>query len=252
VVSLIAQNIQAVRQRIDAAAHRAGRLPQEITLVAVSKTQPPELVIEACQSGLRHFGENRVPEGNQKALALAEWLARQENAGAAKWHFIGHIQSRQAELVLEGHYGLLHSVDSLKLARRLNRLAAQNQTGPINVLLQCNVSGEVSKFGFDLNQWQTDPRQLATFVSEVEAISQLEHVAVQGLMTMAPWSANPEDTRPTFRSLFALRETLRTKAPQFQWPQLSMGMTDDFEIAIEEGATIIRVGRAIFGERTYP
>ena len=251
-MSEIERNIQAVRQRIEAAARRAGRNPQDITLVAVSKTQPVELVMAAYQAGLRHFGENRVADGNPKAQALAEWLASQDKTEAARWHFIGHIQSRQAEAVLGGPYRLLHSVDSLKLARRLNRLAEEHRTGPMEVLLQANVSGEESKSGFELSRWKRDSAQLAAFLETVAEIAQLEYVKPGGLMTMAPWSPNPEEARPAFQSLFALRETLRAKLPHLAWPHLSMGMTDDFEIAIEEGATIIRVGRAIFGERNYP
>ena len=210
------------------------------------------MVIEAYQAGLRHFGENRVADGNPKAQALAEWLASQDKTEAARWHFIGHIQSRQAEAVLGGPYRLLHSVDSLKLARRLNRLAEEHRTGPMEVLLQANVSGEESKSGFELSRWKRDSAQLAAFLETVAEIAQLEYVKPGGLMTMAPWSPNPEEARPAFQSLFALRETLRAKLPHLAWPHLSMGMTDDFEIAIEEGATIIRVGRAIFGERNYP
>jgi len=247
-MSSIAANIEAVSERINAAARRAGRNSNEIMLVAVTKTHPVETVIEAHQAGLRHFGENRVQEGREKVAAMADWLAASPGLEPPIWHMIGHLQRRQAGDAL-GKFSLLHSVDSLKLARRIDRLAERDGIPPVDILLECNVSGETAKFGFALGQWSTDKGQFAAFIDTVEQIAALERVNIQGLMTMAPLSANPEETRPVFGSLAALRRTLQKEMPQLEWRHLSMGMTDDFEVAIEEGATIIRVGRALFGPR---
>ena len=249
--STVQANLEAVNKQIHAAALRAGRNAGEITLVAVTKTHPLETVIEAYQAGLRHFGENRVLDGKEKVQAMAQWLASQPDVDQPQWHFIGHIQSRQVAEVLEGSYHLLHSVDSLKLAQRLNRLAQQGNYPPVSVLLQCNVSGESTKSGFALTGWNKDNNILAAFVETTAEIARLNKIVICGLMTMAPWSDNPETARPTFKSLAALRHKLKKELPSINWHHLSMGMTDDFEIAIEEGATIIRVGRALFGERNY-
>jgi pyridoxal phosphate enzyme (YggS family) len=142
---------------------------------------------------------------------------------------------------------LIHSIDSVKLAERLARL--NEDKPPVAILLQCNVSGEASKSGFELSRWRTDGAQLAQFLKVVGQIAGLPHLTIQGLMTMAPLVEAPEKARPTFQSLAALRERLQVELPQISWRHLSMGMTDDFEVAVEEGATIVRVGRAIFGER---
>ncbi len=246
-MSQIAARIEAVRQRIDRAAARAGRSASDVTLVAVTKTYPLETVIEAYQAGLRHFGENRTAEGKAKAAGLTEWL-QQMGGEAPIWHLIGHVQSRQVDDAL-GVYRVVHSLDSLKLAQRLDRLAARDNCPPVEVLLQCNVSGEVSKSGFELVQWASHQAQWQAFLDTVIEISRLDHVIIRGLMTMAPWFDDPAEARPTFQSLAALRARLQAELPHLDWTHLSMGMSDDFEIAIEEGATIIRVGRSLFGER---
>jgi pyridoxal phosphate enzyme (YggS family) len=250
-MSEITANIAAVQQRIEAAARRAGRNPAEITLVAVTKTQPLETVVAAYQAGLRHFGENRSEEYLDKSVAFARWLAANPNNEPAWWHFIGHLQSRQVGPVLEAKPKLIHSVDSLKLAQRINRLAERAAEPPLDILLQCNVSGEATKSGFALENWSGDKRQLAALVEAVEQMRTLDYIAIRGLMAMAPVTDEPETVRPVFQSLAAVRTELRTRLPQVDWQHLSMGMTDDFEIAVEEGATLIRVGRAIFGERDY-
>ncbi len=249
-MSNLLANIDVVNQRMQAAAQRAGRKANDITLVAVTKTHPLATVIEAYQAGLRHFGENRVAEGREKVAEMAEWLSRQEGQQPPTWHLIGHLQSRQVGQTL-GQFKLIHSVDSLKLAQRINRLAERDDYPPVEVLLECNVSGEATKSGFGLNHWATDKNQFTTFLDDVTQMAGLDKIIIRGLMTMAPLAADPEDTRPVFRNLAALRETLRTELPQFEWEHLSMGMTDDFEVAIEEGATIIRIGRALFGERLW-
>ncbi|MCC7353436.1 MAG: YggS family pyridoxal phosphate-dependent enzyme [Anaerolineae bacterium] len=231
-------NLARVQERIAAAARRAGRAPAGVTLVAVTKTHPPEVVEAAYLAGLRHFGENRVEEAAPKIEAVAAWLVGQKlEADPPAWHMIGHMQSRKAEDAV-GPYALIHSVDSLKLARRLDRFASE--TGRrLPILLEINVSGEASKYGFT-------PAEVAAALAEIVALPSLH---VQGLMTMAPIVADPEETRPVFRALRALRDDLARRFPQMDGRHLSMGMTDDFEVAIEEGATIVRVGRAIFGER---
>jgi pyridoxal phosphate enzyme (YggS family) len=249
-MSAIAAKVETVYRRIQAAAQRAGRQADDIKLVAVTKTHPLATVIEAYQAGLRHFGENRADEGQAKVAAMADWLAQrsEERLDRPRWHFIGHLQSRQVGSVL-GQFKTIHSVDSLKLAQRINRLAKRDDFPPVEVFLECNVSGETSKYGFALERWSTDKAQLTAFLDQITQMESLEKIMVRGLMVMAPWSANPEDARPTFKSLAALRQRLQIDLPQFDWRHLSMGMTDDFEVAIEEGATIIRVGRALFGER---
>jgi hypothetical protein len=162
---------------------------------------------------------------------------------------IGHLQSRKAADAL-AHFDTIQSVDSLKLAERLNRLAERdNIESPMPVLLECNVSGEASKYGFELSQWGDDQELRANFSDVVRRIVELPRLRLQGLMTMAPIVTDPEHARPVFVALRALRDALAEGFPDVEWRHLSMGMTDDFEVAIEEGATLIRVGRAIFGPR---
>jgi pyridoxal phosphate enzyme (YggS family) len=161
---------------------------------------------------------------------------------------IGHLQSRQVGAAL-GQFSLLHSVDSLKLAQRINRLAQRDNYPPVEILLECNVSGETAKYGFALNNWLSDKQQFAGFLNVIGQIKNLDRVIIRGLMTMAPLCDDPEETRPVFRSMAALRNTVQKEMPEIDWRHLSMGMTDDFEVAIEEGATIVRVGRALFGQR---
>src|SRR5688572_7027499 len=204
----LAANLAAVHERINAAACRAGRPANEITLVGVSKTHPLETVIATYQAGLRQFGENRAEEGQVKAEGLAKWLETQPASEPACWHFIGHVQSRQVETVLAGGFALVHSIDSLKLAQRFSRLIEQRGSQPVDILLQCNVSGEVSKSGFELSRWQTDKSQLAAFLEVVKQVTELRSLTIQGLMTMAPLGGDPEEARPTFQSLAALREKL--------------------------------------------
>jgi pyridoxal phosphate enzyme (YggS family) len=250
-MSQLAANIESVDQRIQAAAQRAGRKAEEITLVAVTKTHPLDTVMAAYRAGLRHFGENRVEEGCEKVAGMANWLAGaapDDTGSPPVWHLIGHLQSRKVGQAL-GQFALIHSVDSLKLAQRLNRLAERDNYPPTEILLECNVSGEAAKSGFTLDRWLTDRTQLNAFLEAVVQMATLDKITIRGLMTMAPLTSDPEEARPVFKSLAALRVTLQQELSQFDWSHLSMGMTDDFEVAIEEGATIIRVGRALFGER---
>ncbi len=231
----LAARIAIVQERIVAAARRAGRDPADIFLVAVSKTHPAEMVAAAYEAGLRIFGENRVEEAAPKAAAVAGLLGP---GAAIQWHMIGHLQSRKADDVLPWA-NAVHSVDSVKLAARLSRACVASGR-ELALLLEVNVSGEASKYGFI-------PAELSP---AVEAIAALPGLRLQGLMTMAPIVPDPRAVRPVFAGLRRLCEDLATRFPAIGWRHLSMGMTDDFEIAIEEGATLVRIGRAIFGERT--
>ena len=244
----ITANLAQVQHRIEAAAQGAGRDPNEVTLVAVTKTQPLEVVQAAYEAGVRHFGENRVEEGCTKIPLFSEWLSSISSGVSqpARWHMIGHVQHRKAADTLTW-FDLTHSVDSLRLAERLNRLASPD--GPaVRILLECNVSGEESKYGFPLSQWQTKREVRDRFFEVVRRFIDLPQLSVQGLMTMAPLATDPEETRPVFAALRSLRDALGETFPTTQWRHLSMGMTDDFEVAVEEGATLVRIGRAIFGE----
>jgi len=237
----ILANLARVQARIQAAARRAGRDPGEVTLVAVTKTRPLEAMQAAYRAGVRHFGENRVEEGGLKIPAFNAWLA----AEPPTWHMIGHLQSRKAADAL-AHFDMVHSVDSLKLAERLSRLAEGTGRAPLPILLECNVSGEASKYGFELSRWQASREIRLAFFDVVRDISRLPCLHLQGLMTMAPLVAEPEQARPVFAALRSLRDALAEEVPALEWRHLSMGMTDDFEVAVEEGATLVRIGRAIF------
>jgi hypothetical protein len=243
----IAANLALVRQRMAAAAERAGRPIDDVTLVAVSKTHPAELVLQALDAGQVDFGENRVEEAWSKFVdpASPEGLARVGAAvgpcprPAVNLHLIGPIQSRKADLAIACRPVLVHAVDRLKIASRLDRLAGEAGIRQ-DILLEVNVSGEASKFGFTPDGlWE-----------DVERLLVLPALRVRGLMTIPPFAADPEDARPFFVALRRLRDRLAAQWPQADWRHVSMGMSHDFEIAIEEGATIVRVGTAIFGART--
>ncbi|MFC2029302.1 YggS family pyridoxal phosphate-dependent enzyme [Chloroflexota bacterium] len=234
-MSDLASNLQSVRQRISTAASRAGRDPAEITLVAVTKTQAPEVIREAHELGLRVFGENRVEEAETKVGQLS---------GEISWHMIGHIQSRKANRVAS-LFHVVHSVDSVKLARRLDR-CCEALSNPLPVLLEFNVTGEPSKYGFVAHEWDTDSASREQLLTQVDEIISLPRLEVRGLMTMAPIVAKPEAARPVFVRLRQLRDQLAGTFRQVEWGHLSMGMTDDFDVAIEEGSTHVRIGRAIF------
>jgi PLP dependent protein len=225
----MAANIAHVRSTIAEAALRVGRAPEEITLVAVSKTMPVELVQMAYNLGVTDFGENRVQEALPKIAAF--------HPQDLRWHMIGHLQSNKASKVVSS-FDCVHSVDSLHLAQTLNRYAFERGI-QFPVLLQVNVSGEFSKEGMSPAEALELTRQFA----------ELPHIQVEGLMTIAPLVEDPEQVRPVFRELRILRDQLRAELPSCSWQHLSMGMTGDYSVAIEEGATIVRIGRAIFGER---
>lgn len=242
---VIRQALARVQERIHTAAARAGRAPSGITLVAVSKTFPASAVLAAVGAGQRDFGENRVEEAVPKMQEVGV------QAVELRWHMIGHLQSRKVKDAI-GPFALIHSVDTVKLAEALDRRIAAHQlpnSAPQSILLECNVSGEEAKSGFNVAGWEKDPAVFEAFVSDVARVAALPNVRLCGLMTMPPIVPQPDMARPYFASLHALRETLRQRFPAVAWDHLSMGMTDDFEAAIAEGATLVRIGRAIFGER---
>lgn len=229
----IRENLQRVQQRIKAAAQDAGRNPSEVTLVAVTKTHPWDFVATALAAGQLDFGENRPEEAYAKFI--------EQGAAASprpRLHLIGPIQSRKAKIALACQPVLIHSVDRLKIARKLNNLAQESGIR-LDILFEVNVSGEASKFGFD-------PDSLTAALPELLALPALRP---HGLMTIPPLDPDPEAARPYFRTLRQLRDQLQVAYPQVAWQHLSMGMSHDFEIAISEGATIVRVGSAIFGPR---
>lgn len=226
----IAGNIERIRERIEAAQQRSGR-EEPVTLVAVSKTVEPERVIQAFEAGQRVFGENRVQEAVAK---IAATVSRMPNA---EWHLIGHLQRNKARVAVDA-FSLVESVDSVELARRLDDLAGKiGRTLP--VLIEINVAGEESKHGLSP----------AAFHRNAETLAALDHLEVRGLMTVAPLAGDPEEVRPVFRTLRELRDRTRDSFPGTGLAELSMGMSGDFEVAIEEGATMVRIGRALFGER---
>jgi len=228
----IAQNLALVRERIAAAARRAGRQPEDIALMAVSKTFPAERIREAFDSGLRLFGENRVQEFGGKADALRD-------LGDAEWHLIGHLQTNKAAKAVE-LFAAVDSVDSLRLAQRLNASAQQHKK-KLKVLIEINVGDEAAKSGV-----APESRELEELLS---AAPELEHLEFRGLMTIPPFTDDPQEARPYFRMLRDLRDQIARRLPAFNMRELSMGMSHDFEVAIEEGSTCVRVGTAIFGER---
>ncbi|MBN1876945.1 MAG: YggS family pyridoxal phosphate-dependent enzyme [Anaerolineae bacterium] len=238
----VCQNLQTVRARIAEAALRAGRAPETVRLVAVSKTHPAEAVLAALSCGQRDFGENRPEEGAQKIPEVAALSAERPI-----WHSIGPIQSRKARMVIL-HFDMVHALDRVSIAEKLSRLATEVGR-ELPVLLECNVSGEVSKYGYQLAGWEHAPDLLTAFFDQVRVVAALPGLRLKGLMTMAPIVEDPDQARPVFISLRALRDALAEQFPQITWQHLSMGMTDDFEVAVEEGATLVRIGRAIFGAR---
>jgi len=223
-VSTIAERIAAVHLQIANACLRSGRSPEAVTVVAVTKGFPPEAVREAAAAGLSHFGENRVQEAQGKIPLLAGLAPR------PTWHMVGHLQTNKVKTALS-LFDIIQSVDSLHLAQEISRRAPESVRVP--VLLEVNVAGEAAKYGFS-------PDELPAAAEQVRSLPGLE---VRGLMTVAPMAGDPQDVRPVFRRLRSLAESLDLR-------DLSMGMSDDFQVAVEEGATIVRVGRAIFGERS--
>lgn len=224
----LAENLEQLQKRIRDACDRCDRVPNSITLLAVTKTHPPETIAEAVNLGVNFFGENKVQEAKAKIPNCP---------GRARWHFIGHLQSNKCRDAVE-LFEMIESVDSLALAQEINKRAEQAaKTMP--VLLEVNVAGEASKFGYN-------PEQL---LSDLRALNELPRIEIHGLMGVPPWSPTADSSRPHFRKLRELKAECEQSlgAPL---PHLSMGMSGDFEVAIEEGASIIRVGTALFGARS--
>jgi pyridoxal phosphate enzyme (YggS family) len=222
--------LRQVKNRIDAAASACGRDPETIRLVAVSKTVAAELVKEAIEAGVTILGENYVQEAREKIQRLSSY--------PVSWHYIGHLQTNKAKYAVR-LFDLIHSVDSLKLAQELDKQAKKNdKIQPI--LIQVNVAEEISKSGVSVEH--------ATKL--IKDIGQLPNLAIKGLMTMPPYFNAPEKVQPYFNTLRQLRDQIRNESiPHVSMDELSMGMTGDFEVAIQEGATLVRIGTAIFGER---
>lgn len=237
----IAENITRVQENIANACARANRKPDEVTLVAVSKRKPVEAISAAIEAGLRHFGENRVEEAESKIP-----LVNAQTEIKPTWHMIGHIQSRKAKAIVP-LFDIVQSVDRLKIARKLSELA-QSADKILPVLLEVNISGEAAKHGFDVSHWQSNVEQKEHFWQEMQTMLALPNLEIRGLMTMAPFYDEVERTRPIFAGLAELQKALSTDFG-ITLADLSMGMSNDYSIAIEEGATIVRVGQAIFGSR---
>lgn len=230
-MSFIAENLGSIRERIRRAALAAGRDPAGVRLVTVSKTFPSDMVREAIGAGADILGESRVQEAQQKILDIGP-------LPGVSWHLIGHLQSNKARVAAE-LFDLIHSVDSLHLAQEINAQAAKRAKVQ-RVLIEVNVAGEESKFGID-------PRELPELI---KALAPLKNIMVEGLMTIPPYSDDPAAGRPYFRRLRDLAAEIDALGlPGIRMSELSMGMSDDFEVAVEEGATLVRVGTAIFGHR---
>src|SRR5262249_37120907 len=226
-MSSIAENLDRVREQIASAAANAGRSPNDVELVAITKTHPTEKVREAVEAGHTLFGESRVQEARAKIPELSSTIC---------WHFVGHLQKNKVRQAL-ALFEMIHSVDSLALAQDINRVAQEQGLYP-RILLEVNVAGEGSKFGFA-------PDHLR---GQMEALLALSRLSIEGLMCIPPLAVESEDSRKFFVKVRELRDSLE-KEFSMKLPQLSMGMTQDFPIGIEEGATLVRVGTAIFGER---
>ena len=225
----IAANINKIRQRIATAAVKCNRSPDSVQLLAVTKTVSPLIVEQAINAGITACGENYVQEAKEKISLIKERV---------QWHMIGYLQTNKAKYVVN-LFDYVHSVDRMELAEEINRRAGLISR-KINILIEINTSGEKTKSGIEAPQ----------ALELIQDVSVLENIAVKGLMTMAPYSTNPENSRPCFSELKKLQKNIIKEGIKgIQLDELSMGMTDDFEIAIEEGATIVRIGRAIFGER---
>jgi pyridoxal phosphate enzyme (YggS family) len=235
-ISTIRENYQFTLEQIANAARKNHRDSNEIRLVVVTKSQPLEVVQAAIKAGVHILGENYPEEGVMKIQSLSA-------QSGVEWHMIGHVQSRKARLVAE-HFALLHSLDSLKLAQRLNRFAAE-KNHVLPVLLEFNVGGEESKSGWDAS----DESQWSMLLPDISSILDLPNLRIHGLMTMPPLGTDPEDSRRFFQRLRLLRDHLASQFPQADWHELSMGTSADYTVAVEEGATLVRVGTAIVGAR---
>ncbi|MDD7390169.1 MAG: YggS family pyridoxal phosphate-dependent enzyme [Lachnospiraceae bacterium] len=229
---MVKENLMEVESRVQAACERAGRPREDVLLIAVSKTKPVELIREIMETGTKDFGENKVQEMCNKIEEIREPL---------NWHLIGHLQRNKVKYIIDKAY-LIHSVDSLRLAEEIQKEAVKKNVSKVPVLIEVNMAQEASKDGINASETEELVREIA----------KLPNVQIRGLMTIAPFVDDPEENRVHFRAMRELRDHLKAmNIPGVEMKELSMGMTNDFEVAIEEGATMIRVGTAIFGERNY-
>jgi pyridoxal phosphate enzyme (YggS family) len=233
----IADRYLETRDNIARIAEGCGRNPQDIQLLVVTKGHRADHISEVIEAGARMLGENYL----QEAVEKMEFL---EKSAEVDWHMIGHIQSNKAKDVVE-RFDFIHSIDRYKIANRLSRYAVESNI-VLPCLLECNVSGEESKYGWPL--WNSD--QWAEFFITVEEVIKLKGITIEGLMTMPPYNPDPEKSRPVFKKLVELKDQLRRRFPDQTWEHLSVGMSDDYPVAIEEGATIVRIGTAIMGPRS--
>lgn len=228
---MIRYNIKQVEERIKEACARSGRKREEVTLIAVSKTKPVSAIYEVMETGIIDFGENKVQELTDKIETISEPL---------NWHMIGHLQRNKVKYIVD-KVKLIHSVDSLRLAEQISQEAVKKNVD-VDILVEVNVADETSKFGLNTEE----------VIDLVKEVSRLENIHIKGLMTVAPFTDNPEENRPYFRNLKQLAVDINRKnIDNVTMSVLSMGMTGDYEVAIEEGATMVRVGTGIFGERIY-
>ena len=233
-----------IQQRIITAAQQTGRDASQIRLIGVSKTHPAEAVAAAFAAGLTDFGENRVQEAEEKITTLSAQRPQ------LTWHLIGHLQRNKAKKAVQ-IFDYIHSVDSLELAQAISRHSQELGLAPRKILLQCNVSGEASKEGIAAQEWQHDAQICQQILTLAQQMGELPGVEICGLMTVAPYSENPSEVREVFRSLRLLRDQIAAVISHHPCTELSMGMSGDMDVAIAEGATMIRIGRALFGERSY-
>jgi PLP dependent protein len=225
----VEENIRRIRETIAETAEKSGRSPSSVRLMAVTKTVDENRILQAIEAGVDLFGENYIQEAKRKIESIGKQV---------QWHMIGHLQTNKTRTAV-GLFEMIHSIDRIELAQELNKRATA--TGPpLKILIEVNVSGEKTKNG-------VSPADILNLVRDISA---LPRISVQGLMTMPPYFDDPEEARPYFRKLRELREIIESeKMPRVEMNELSMGMTGDYGVAIEEGATIVRIGRAIFGER---
>lgn len=230
---MVKENLKRVEERVQAACDRAGRAREDVLLIAVSKTKPVELIREIMETGTKDFGENKVQEMCNKIEVIPEPL---------NWHLIGHLQRNKVKYIVDKAC-LIHSVDSVRLAEEIQKEAVKKEVASVPVLIEVNMAEEDSKDGIHREETEALVRAIA---------DNMPNIRIRGLMTIAPFVDDPEENRVHFRALKELRDQINAlQIPGVEMTELSMGMTNDFEVAIEEGATMVRVGTAIFGERNY-
>lgn len=230
-MSSIKENLFEVKERIKEAALRGGRDPEAVELIAVSKTMGIPLIKEAILAGQKLFGENRVQEAMEKIKEIGREV---------RWHMIGHLQKNKVKYIFD-HFDMVHSVDSLSLAKEIDK-SGEKHGRVMDILVQVNISGEETKFGAEASET----------IKLIKEMAGYEHISIKGLMTMPPFFGNPEEARPYFAKLRELRDEIEKEGiERVSMKELSMGMSGDYEVAVEEGATMVRVGTAIFGERRY-